>query len=318
MNQLEQLRQFSIVVADTGDAEQIQEFKPTDVTTNPSLILKAAQLPETQAIIRDCIMQAKADNESNWQDDAIDRLAVEFGVSLLQRVPGYVSTEVNARLSFDTQAMIDNAKRLLAYYVQRGVNTDRVLIKLAGTYEGIQAAKQLEAEGIKCNVTLVFHATQAIAAAQAGVFLISPFVGRIQDWYKQQGSLPTEPNLDPGVQSVKSIYAYFKKHKYSTIVMAASFRNANQITQLAGCDRLTISPSLLADLATSDEPIENTMLDNITQPIIDDSTGINEENFRWAVSNDPMTNEKLSEGIRLFYRDHQNLKTMLVNNIVAN
>lgn len=311
MNQLEQLRQFSTVVADTGDTSQIREFEPTDVTTNPSLILKAAQLPDTAKVISRCVAQAKAKDSVQWQDDAVDLIAVEFGAEMSKLVPGYVSTEVNARLSFDTNAMVENAHRIIGYYKDLGIDKSRILIKLAATFEGIEAARQLEAIGIKCNVTLVFHRVQAIAAARAGAFLISPFVGRIQDWYKAYGELPQAPEKDPGVQSVKGIYQFFKHNGYSTVVMAASFRSTDQVLQLAGCDKLTISPALLAKLAVNDGPVQDSITTGIVQPFIDVDIATDEAEFRWALNNDPMTSDKLAEGIRLFNQDHQTLSNLL-------
>lgn len=311
MNQLEQLRQFSTVVADTGDTSQIREFEPTDVTTNPSLILKAAQLPDTAKVISHCVAQAKAKDSVQWQDDAVDLIAVEFGAEMSKLVPGYVSTEVNARLSFETNAMIDNAHRIIGYYNDLGIDKSRILIKLAATFEGIEAARQLEASGIKCNVTLVFHRVQAVAAARVGAFLISPFVGRIQDWYKANSELPQAPENDPGVQSVKGIYQYFKYNGYSTVVMAASFRSTDQVLQLAGCDKLTISPALLAKLALNDDPVQENITTGIAQPFIDVDIATDEAEFRWAINNDPMTSDKLAEGIRLFNKDHQALRNLL-------
>ena len=311
MNQLDQLRQFSTVVADTGDTTQIREFEPTDVTTNPSLILKAAQLPDTAKIIARCVAQAKKENLGDWKDDAVDLISVEFGAAMSELVPGYVSTEVNARLSFDTNAMIENAHRIIGYYQNLGVNKDRILIKLAATYEGIEAARTLEASGIKCNITLVFHRVQAIAAARASAFLISPFVGRIQDWYKANGGLPDAPALDPGVQSVKGIYQYFKHHAYKTVVMAASFRSTEQVLQLAGCDKLTISPALLANLAASEDPVQERIQADIENSFADDDVDTSETAFRWAMNNDPMASDKLAEGIRLFNQDHQTLRDLL-------
>nr|WP_230390845.1 transaldolase family protein [Reinekea sp. G2M2-21] len=311
LNQLEQLKQFSTVVADTGDVTQIRDFKPTDVTTNPSLILKAAQSGETQTRMAACVAAAKAQNPEDWQDDAIDRIAVDFGVSLSQLVPGYVSTEVNARLSFDADAMVRNGEKLMRYYQEHGVSPERILIKVAATYEGIEAARRLEAMGYKCNVTLVFHRIQAVAAARAGAFLISPFVGRIQDWYQKQGDLPADPALDPGVQSVKGIYQYFKQHQLKTVVMAASFRSTDQVLQLAGCDRLTISPALLAQLAQSDATVNKLMIEQVVQSFVDDDIDVSEAAFRWALNDDPMSSEKLAEGIRLFYQDHQRLRELI-------
>jgi transaldolase len=311
VNQLEQLRQFSTVVADTGDTSQIREFEPTDVTTNPSLILKAAQLPDTAKVISHCVAQAKAKDSVQWQDDAVDLIAVEFGAEMSKLVPGYVSTEVNARLSFETNAMIDNAHRIIGYYNDLGIDKSRILIKLAATFEGIEAARQLEASGIKCNVTLVFHRVQAVAAARVGAFLISPFVGRIQDWYKANSELPQAPENDPGVQSVKGIYQYFKYNGYSTVVMAASFRSTDQVLQLAGCDKLTISPALLAKLALNDDPVQENITTGIAQPFIDVDIATDEAEFRWAINNDPMTSDKLAEGIRLFNKDHQALRNLL-------
>ncbi|EAR09212.1 transaldolase [Reinekea blandensis] len=309
--QLAQLRAHSVVVADTGDVDQIRRYQPTDVTTNPSLILKAANGGNSEAILRECVAAAKAQSPNDWQDDAIERVSVAFGVQLSKLVPGYVSTEVNARFSFDTEATVAAGKRLIQYYRDAGVDPERILIKVAGTWEGIEAARRLEADGIRCNVTLIFHAVQAAAAAKAGAFLISPFVGRIQDWYKQNGQLPDDPALDPGVQSVRGIWQMYRALGYDTVVMAASFRSVDQVLRLAGCDRLTISPALLAELDQNSQALTHRIDDGMNEQAAPAELAVDEASFRWQLNEDPMATEKLSEGIRLFNRDHATLAELL-------
>ncbi|SMB77711.1 transaldolase [Deinococcus hopiensis] len=305
-SKLEQLREFSVVVADTGDLTAISQFRPRDCTTNPSLILKAAQQPESAGLVREVIDQAR--RAGDGVDVLLDRLAVRFGVELTKLVPGDVSTEVDALLSFDRDAMIAKARALLALYEAQGVGRDRVLIKLAATWEGIRAAEVLEREGIRCNLTLVFSLEQAIACAQAGAFLISPFVGRITDWHKKaEGRESYEVDVDPGVQSVRRIYEHLKAHGYSTVVMGASFRSAAQVEALAGCDRLTVSPALLGELDRNQAPLVR----RLTPPAqtSDQAEGrLTESAFRWALLENQMAGEKLTEGIRLFHQDYLKLK----------
>ncbi|ATX75961.1 MAG: transaldolase [Reinekea forsetii] len=306
---LEQLKELSTVVADTGDFSLIRQYQPRDVTTNPSLILKVAQMADYQSLVQSAVAAARLENPDDWQDDAIDRISVAFGVELSKLVSGVVSTEVAAVLSFDTPAMIAKARQLIALYAQHGVAKERVLIKLASTWEGIQAAKKLEQEGIRCNLTLVFNLVQAVAAAEAGVYLISPFVGRIYDWYQQRGGADFATQADPGVASVQQIYHYFKSHKYPTVVMAASFRSIKQITDLSGCDRLTISPALLQELGQIEGHLTCALSDqSIQSPATIDSS---EAAFRLAMNNDEMAHEKLAEGIRQFDKDYKTLSIMI-------
>ncbi|GGR92441.1 transaldolase [Deinococcus sedimenti] len=302
MNALEQLKQMTVVVADTGDLDAIRQYQPQDCTTNPSLILKAATLSG----------YAKLLDEARGMDDvdaAIDFLTVAIGTELTRIVPGYVSTEVDARLSFDADAMITKARHLIDLYAQRGVGKDRILIKLATTWEGVQAARVLEAEGIRCNLTLVFNLAQAVAAAQAGAYLLSPFVGRITDWYKKAEGKDSYPvDEDPGVKSVREIYHHFKTHGYDTIVMGASFRSAAQVKALAGCDRLTVSPQLLGELAADEGHLERVLKPEAatqTEP------ALTEADFHWALASDPMATEKLAEGIRGFHADTEKLRALL-------
>ncbi|MEZ0122193.1 MAG: transaldolase [Candidatus Reddybacter sp.] len=306
---LQQLKTMTSVVADTGDINAIATYQPEDATTNPSLILKAAQMPEYQQLLQDTCAQASSSN--NTLADACDRVAVRFGCEILQLIPGVISTEVDARLSFDTEATIARANTLIDLYQQQGVGKDRVLIKIAATWEGIQAAKTLQKNGINCNLTLLFNLAQAAAAADAGAHLISPFVGRIHDWYKQRSDNGiASAELDPGVISVSSIYDYYKSHGYNTIIMGASFRNTDQIEALAGCDKLTISPALLADLETDTGALQRKLS---TDQLDNKSAKLNYKasNFRLDINNDAMASEKLAEGIRLFIRDQVALEEML-------
>ena len=311
MNQLDALKQITTVVADTGDFEAIKQFTPEDATTNPSLLLKAAQQPAYRPLVEEAVAWGKAQGRDTDEQvrAAMDKLAVNFGAEITRTVPGYVSTEVDARLSFDTQGTIDKARRLLDLYEQQGVDRSRILIKVASTWEGIQAARQLEQEGIKCNLTLLFSFTQAVACAEAGVFLISPFVGRILDWYKASTGEDYTAETDPGVQSVKRIYRYYKQNGHDTVVMGASFRNKGEILQLAGCDRLTISPALLEELAASDEPLQPGLTPD--QPSDDKTQSLSESDFRWQMNEDPMATEKLAEGIRKFHDDYEALRKVL-------
>ena len=311
MNQLDALKQHTVVVADTGDFHQIAAFKPRDATTNPSLILKAVQMPAYQPLLRDAVTQARGD-----QGEAMDRLLVRFGCEILALIPGRVSTEVDARLSFDTQATVARALRVMALYQAQGVPAERVLIKIASTWEGIQAAAELERQGVRTNLTLLFSFCQAVACGQAGVQLISPFVGRIYDWYKKAagGSWDEAAQAganDPGVKSVRAIYAYYKRHGIRTEVMGASFRNTGQIVALAGCDLLTISPELLAQLAASDAPCPRALDPQVLPNDAPDLQVLNEAAFRLALNEDAMGTEKLAEGIRAFAADTRKLEQLI-------
>lgn len=301
---LSQLKQMTTVVADTGDIDAIRRFEPTDATTNPSLILQAAQQDERRARLADIARQAID------IDDALDAVAVEIGSEISGLVPGYVSTEVSARLSFDTQATLARAHSLIERYGRHGIGPERILIKVASTWEGIRAARQLEREGIHTNLTLLFSFAQAQACADAGVTLISPFVGRILDWHKaQQPAADFSGENDPGVQSVKQIYEHYKGHGYHTIVMGASFRNSGEILALAGCDRLTISPALLGELAETHGTLTRRLnaQDAETRP----PEPLDEAGFRWHMNEDAMATEKLAEGIRKFMADQRKLETLL-------
>lgn len=311
-SQLDQLKQFTTVVADTGDFKQLAQFAPRDATTNPSLILKAVQKPEYAPILA----QTVAEHRSASLDAIVDQVLVRFGQEILKVVPGRVSTEVDARLSFDTAATIARAKRLMALYEGLGIGRDRVLIKIAATWEGIQAAKALEQEGIHCNLTLLFSFCQAVACGEAKVQLISPFVGRIYDWYKKSaGAQWVEADNalrnDPGVKSVTQIYQYYKKFGIATEVMGASFRNVGQIIALAGCDLLTISPDLLAQLQSNTAPIERALDPQAAQQLPLNPISYNEASFRFALNDDAMGTEKLAEGIRAFAVDAGKLDRMI-------
>ncbi|WP_417775628.1 transaldolase [Stutzerimonas xanthomarina] len=302
-SKLEQLKQFTTVVADTGDLDAIARLQPVDATTNPSLLLKAAALPRYAEHLQAAMSRCGGDIGLGC-----DLFAVAVGQEVLKLIPGRISTEVDARLSFDTQAMVQRGERLIGLYEQAGVSRDRVLIKLASTWEGIRAAEQLEKSGIQTNLTLLFSFTQAVACAEAGVFLISPFVGRIYDWYKKSEGRDYVGDEDPGVQSVSRIYDYYKAHGYQTVVMGASFRNAGQIEALAGCDRLTISPELLSQLAQEEGTLERKLSPGrASEPRIN----IDERSFRWGLNEDPMATEKLAEGIRQFARDQEKLEALL-------
>lgn len=310
--QLEQLRKITTVVADTGDITAIAKYKPEDATTNPSLLLAAAGIPAYSGYIDEAIDWAKSQGNSRDQQltDAGDRLAVLVGREILKIVPGRVSTEVDARLSFDTNASIEKAKRLIGFYEDIGIKKERILIKLASTWEGIRAAEKLQKEGINCNLTLLFSFEQAVACAEAGAFLISPFVGRIFDWYVANTDKKTyEPAEDPGVQSVRRIYDWYKLHGYETVVMGASFRNIGQIQALAGCDRLTISPNLLKELEenTSDLPVA--LKDSGRREA--KPARIDEAKFRWGHNENAMATDKLAEGIRKFAVDQRKLEELL-------
>lgn len=307
MNTLEQLREHSIVVADTADFHAIETFKPVDATTNPSLILKQAQSAVTAELITETKLGLKAGRIASATEAALD-LSVRFGVELARRIDGYVSTEVDARLSFNTARSIEQAHLILEKYQAFGISQDRILVKLASTWEGIQAAKTLETEGIGCNLTLLFSETQAIAAANAQATLISPFVGRIYDWYVAKGELPESAQSDPGVLSVKNILNRYKSHGVSTIVMGASFRTADQVLALAGCDRLTISPALLEELEKRQELLQPIPTVSPTgQPL----RTLTRDEFLLAIAGDTMANEKLADGITRFIQDQETLERLL-------
>ena len=311
-SQLEQLKQMTTVVADTGDIEAIAKFHPQDATTNPSLLLKAAALPNYQQLLSDAVAWAKEQSNDAKQQviDAADKLSVLIGLEILKIVPGRISTEVDARLSFDTQSSITKAHKLIAMYNEAGISNERILIKLASTWEGIKAAEQLEREGVNCNLTLLFSFAQARACAEAGAYLISPFVGRILDWFKKDTGRTDYPSdEDPGVVSVTSIYNYYKAQGYNTVVMGASFRNKGEILALAGCDRLTISPQLMDELAHSTDLIEQKLTAGTAQA--NNELSLTEEQFRWQMNDDAMATEKLSEGIRNFAIDQVKLEKQL-------
>jgi transaldolase len=313
-NLLNQLKQFSIIVADTGDFESIRKYQPRDATTNPSLLLKAAQMPEYQGILDRVIAETKAGSPQAGKslELALDKLSVAFGLEILKIVSNRVSTEVDARLSFDVEGSIAKARTLIGYYEKAGIARDRVLIKLASTWEGICAAKQLTREGINCNLTLLFSFAQAVACAEAGVKLISPFVGRILDWHKKNtGKTDYAPTEDPGVLSVTKIYNYYKKYDYQTEVMGASFRNVGEIVELAGSDLLTISPVLLEELQKSSGTMIR-KLDPANAAAADlPKITLDEKAFRWMHNEDQMATEKLSEGIRLFAADNIKLEKFI-------
>jgi len=312
--QLEILKSYSSVVADTGDIDSIQKFSPDDCTTNPSLIYKAVQSNKYSKLVNEVITNSKSRkfNILTEQIDYIsDQLAIAFGIELTKIVPGYVSTEVDADLSFDTSGTIEKAKQIINSYEQSGVPKNRILIKVAGTWEGIQAVKKLEAEGISCNCTLIFSLTQAVACAEAGAFLISPFVGRILDWFKSNTSHDYDSSNDPGVESVAKIYNYFKKYNFNTIVMAASFRNKDEIINLAGCDKLTISPALLEELSLSKDLFEPKLTKLQADNLDIDRINVNESSFRWHLNENQMASFKLAEGIRLFNKDMLKLKDLI-------
>jgi transaldolase len=307
MNQLEQLKQFTTIVADTGDFQAMQAYAPRDATTNPSLILKAVQKDAYKPLLE----QAVRDHPTLSTDEIIDRVLVAFGLEILKIIPGRVSTETDARLSFDSEGSIAKGRALIALYEAAGIGRDRVLIKIAATWEGIHAAKVLEREGIHCNLTLLFSLPQAIACADAGVRLISPFVGRIYDWHKKASGQEYSGADDPGVQSVKRIYSYYRKFGYATEVMGASFRNTSQILELAGCDLLTVSPELLQQLAESNAPVERKLDPQAAQNSQIEKLTLDQKHFRLLLNDDAMATEKLAEGIRAFAVDSAKLEKMV-------
>ncbi|WP_261844504.1 transaldolase [Aliamphritea ceti] len=313
-NQLDQLKQFTTIVADTGDIKAIEQLKPQDATTNPSLLLKASQDESYRPFITQASQWALSQGGSSAEllAHTSDKLSVLAGCEILKYIPGRISTEVDSRLSFNTQATIDKARKLIGLYNEAGISNDRVLIKIASTWEGIEAARQLEKEGINCNLTLLFGFAQAVACADAGTYLISPFVGRILDWHKANSPEGTDLNgaNDPGVISVSRIFNYYKQHNFDTIVMGASFRNAEEIRQLAGCDRLTISPALITELANTQLPLDRKLF--AETPV--GAGGLeanNEAVFRWNMNEDAMATEKLAEGIRNFTKDQLTLEKQL-------
>jgi transaldolase len=312
MNQLDALKSLTTVVADTGDFHQLAAYAPQDATTNPSLILKAVQKPEYLPLLQDAVSKHGAQGK----DEVTNRLLVRFGCEILKHIPGRVSTEVDARLSFDTEATVARARRIIELFAAEGVGKDRILIKMASTWEGIQAAAQLEREGIHCNLTLLFSFAQAVACGQAKVQLISPFVGRIYDWYKKTAGTSWDEAAmaganDPGVKSVTAIFNYYKKHGIATEVMGASFRNVGQITALAGCDLLTISPDLLAQLAASEAPLPKALDAAAAKAMDIPAVNHTEASFRFAMNEDAMANDKLAEGIRAFVADTLKLEAMM-------
>ena len=313
MNQLDQLKQHTIVVADTGDFESMRAYKPQDATTNPSLILAASQKPEYRTLVDKALAEFKGGSLSGAAklEAVLDRIVVLFGLEILKIVPGRVSTEVDARLSFDTQGNIDKARQLIAAYEKEGISRERVLIKIASTWEGIKAAEVLQKEGINCNLTLLFSLAQAVACAEGGIKLISPFVGRILDWHKKSTGKDFSPTEDPGVQSVTQIYNYYKHFGYKTEVMGASFRNKGEITELCGCDLLTISPGLLGELQAAEEPITPKLNAANAASLKIERIGSDEKTFRWLFNEDAMATEKTAEGIRNFAKDIVKLENLV-------
>ncbi|PWC15647.1 transaldolase [Brenneria roseae subsp. americana] len=313
-DKLTSLRQLTTVVADTGDIAAMKLYQPQDATTNPSLILNAAQIPEYRKLIDEAIAWARLQSSNREQQvvDATDKLAVNIGLEILKLIPGRISTEVDARLSYDTEASVAKAKHLIKLYNDAGISNDRILIKLASTWQGIRAAEQLEKEGINCNLTLLFSFAQARACAEAGVFLISPFVGRILDWYKANGDKKDfAPDEDPGVVSVSEIYSYYKEHGYETVVMGASFRNVGEILELAGCDRLTIAPALLKELSESEGEVVRKL--SYTGDVKARPAKMTEAQFYWQHNQDPMAVDKLADGIRKFAVDQVKLEKMIAD-----
>ena len=313
-NQLDSLRELTVVVADTGDIDAIRQYKPEDATTNPSLILSAAALPQYAALIDEAIAYGKQQSQDKAQQlvDAEDKLAVNIGLEILKLVPGRVSTEVDARLSYDTEATVAKARKLIALYEEAGINKNRILIKIASTWQGIRAAEILEKEGINCNLTLLFSEAQARACAEAGVYLISPFVGRILDWYKANTDKKEyAPAEDPGVISVTKIYNYYKQYGYKTVVMGASFRNVGEIIELAGCDRLTIAPPLLKTLHETPNAVVRKL--GFQGKVQAKPQPLTEAEFYWQHNSDAMAVEKLAEGIRKFAVDQGKLEEMLLS-----
>lgn len=312
MNQLQSLAKYTTVVADTGEIDAINTYKPVDATTNPSLILSAAKLPQYQDLIKSAVEFAKKNSTDPSQQliDAQDKLAVNIGLEILKIVPGRVSTEVDARLSYDSEKTIEKARKIIGLYQEAGIDKSRILIKIASTWAGIKAAEVLEKEGINCNLTLLFSQAQARACAEAGVYLISPFVGRILDWYKANGEQKEfAPAEDPGVVSVTQIYNYYKKHGFKTVVMGASFRNVGEIVELCGCDRLTIGPKLLAELQQTEGELELKL--QPTDKVEARPQPLTQAEFEWEHNSDPMAVEKLADGIRKFAQDQNTLEQLV-------
>ncbi len=309
LSQLDQLKTLTVVVADTGDFATLKQFAPRDATTNPSLILKAAQMTEYRSVVERAIADARKTAASGQKllDEVMDALLITFGVEILKIVPGRVSTETDAHLSFDTEGLVAKARRFIELYQRQGIGRERVLIKIASSWEGIRACEILQREDINCNMTLLFSLPQAVACAEAGAKLISPFVGRILDWHKKSTGKDFAPAEDPGVLSVKEIYAYYKKFGHATEVMGASFRNKGEILELAGCDLLTISPQLLGELKNSTEPVERKLSPALARESPLERLSLDEKKFRWLLNENAMATEKTAEGIRLFHADAQKL-----------
>ncbi len=314
MTVLESLKSMTKVVADTSDFEAIKLYKPTDATTNPSLVYKAAGMPQYRHLLDEAVSYAKANSTTTEQavEIALDKVAINFGIEILNQVERYVSTEIDARLSFDVDATVAKGRQLISMYEDAGISKDRVLLKIASTWEGIQAARILEKEGCRCNLTLLFSFAQAVACAEAGVFLISPFVGRIFDWFKKAEGVESYGfDDDPGVKSVRRIYAYYKKYGYTTVVMGASFRNTDEIKALAGCDLLTISPNLLEEMSNDNSELKQILSPSYADKCEDEKIELDEKTFRWMLNEDAMATEKLAEGIRGFTADLIKLEDMI-------
>ena len=317
LNQLDQLKKMTRVVADTADVSSFKEYQPQDATTNPSLVFKAAQMPEYRSLLDKAISQSRQSAASGDArlNDISDRLLVLFGVEILKVIPGRVSTETDARLSFDTEALVEKARRFISLYKENGIERSRILIKLASTWEGIRAAEILQKEGINCNMTLLFSLPQAVACAEVGARLISPFVGRILDWFKAKSGKNFAASEDPGVLSVKEIFAYYKKFGYETEVMGASFRNKDEILELAGCDLLTISPQLMAELKSSIGTVERKLNSETAREQQLEKLHLDEKKFRWLLNENAMATEKTSEGIRLFNADALRLEQFIASHL---
>jgi len=316
-DKLTQLKEMTVVVADTGDIDSIRQYQPEDATTNPSLIFAAAQMEQYSHLVDEAVNFGTQSKSSGQEllDTILDRLAINFGKEILKIVPGRISTEVDARLSFDKENTIQRARKLIEMYGQAGIERNRILIKIASTWEGIKAAEILEQEGINCNLTLLFGFSQAVACAEAKVFLISPFVGRILDWYKKNEGKEFPAEKDPGVLSVTNIYRYYKKFDYQTIIMGASFRNTGEIEQLAGCDRLTIGPNFLDELSKDHTPLSQKLFSDMSQNDEIDQLHLDEKTFRFMLNEDPMATEKLAEGIRNFSNDLIKLENFIKERI---
>ncbi|MCC5806677.1 MAG: transaldolase [Opitutales bacterium] len=318
LTQLDQLKKMTTVVADTGDIGAMRAYEPRDATTNPTLILKAVQMDAYSALLERAVAKAEKTglHGKALTDAVIERLLVEFGVEILKIIPGRVSTEIDARLSFDTESTVERAREIIRLYAEQGVERERVLIKIASTWEGLTAARTLEKEGIHCNLTLLFSLAQAVVAAEGGITLISPFVGRILDWYKKETGKDYSAQEDPGVQSVISIYNYYKHFGYRTEVMGASFRNVGEIIALAGCDLLTISPDLLAKLRESEEPVERVLSPEAAAAKPIQRLDLDEKTFRWHLNEDPMATDKLADGIRRFAADTEALADIIESEVI--